>query len=93
MSNVPEDKKYATIRNAFEIHLDNPNCRVFGLRPYGAFYAENKKTKKPARGVVSFPNDGSLGETTNLKFMRDWIFVVVAVPRADIKDDVEVSEE
>ena len=84
-----QEKKFHTIKSYFESFLEDDSVRIFNMSPYGQFWAATKKpngdTKKPARGMIGFPSDGSLGETTDLRFLRDWSFVVVAIPKNSIE--------
>ena len=57
---------------------DNPDGRVFPFRIHGDVYAANKKTKKPCRIPIIIPDD--LDDTTNLKFLDNWKFLVFAFP-------------
>lgn len=81
---IPEEKKVYTIGEYFKSVLDNKKCRVIKFYPYGTMYAANKKTKKPARITIAIPND--LGNTENLKFLDDWMFTIVAIPRKVIEE-------
>lgn len=90
---IPEVKEgdFHTIRSYLEPFLDDKRVRVFRMSPYGSFYA--KTAKKPARGTIAFPSDGSLGETTDLRFLREWNFTIIAIPRKAIKKLNEKEEE
>ena len=78
-----EKKKFYTIGEYFKSVLNNKECRVIRFFPYGTMYAANKKTKKPARITIAIPND--LGNTENLKFLDDWMFTIVAIPKKVIE--------
>ena len=60
----------------------NPNGKIFPLVFHGNIYASNKKTKKPCRATIIIPND--LDDTTNLKFLDNWKFLVIAIPKKEM---------
>ena len=59
------------------LRLPGPD-HIFPFRIHGDVYAANKKTKKPCRIPIMIPDD--LDDTTNLKFLDNWKFLVFAFP-------------
>lgn len=91
---IPEEKKektFLTIRDVFEDFFDNKEIRVFQFIPYGSLTA--KTAKKPCRITIAIPDD--IDDTTNLKFLDNWSFLCVAIPRKVIenKNDENKKEE
>jgi len=88
-----KEEQYQTIRMYLEGFLDDNRIRVFPMYPTGNFYASTRKPngdiKKPVRGTIAFPTDGSLGNTDDLRFLRNWNFTIIAIPKEVIEEAQE----
>ena len=79
---IETEKSYSTIREFFEPLLDNKTIRIFHMNYYGQITAKSKT--KPCRASIIIPSE--LDDTTNLKFLDNWHFEIIAIPINTIKE-------